>query len=265
MANALIIEPLAMASITASNTASGHDAEYCANDFIGVVWQSSTGLSSVTLTVDLGADVAFDTACLIGCVGAQSAWTLQTEIATAAQGSGFTGAWTGSTETFLAGTVSPRNGRSKALWQAPSGAPAIGRYVRFTIASLGSLPVTIGRIVIGQKIHMARNFSFGAAFGVNALGNVDFSINGVPLRRFGAKLRALGISFGHVHRDEVEEKVQPLLEVSGNDMPIMVVTDPDAHEQRQSRIYFGYLVGNIGTVWARANGFQAQINLVSID
>jgi hypothetical protein len=265
MTNALIIEPLAMSSISASNTASGYDAGYLGNDFIGVVWKSDSGLSSVTVTVDLGSDVAFDAACLSGCVGAQAGWTLQVKIATEAQGSGFAGAWTGDTETFLAGTESPRHGRSKALWLAPSGAPASGRYIRFTIASLSSLPVTIGRIVIGKKIQLARNFSFGGAFGVNALGSVDFSVNGVPLRRFGKKLRAIGISFGHVHRDEVEEKIQPLLEVAGNDTPVMVVTDPDAHAQRQSRIYFGFLVGNIGTVWARPNGFQTQINLVAID
>ncbi|VWX56727.1 hypothetical protein [Sphingorhabdus sp. 109] len=265
MTNAMIIEPLAMSSISASNTASGYDAGYLDNDFIGVVWRSESGLSSVTVTVDMGSDVAFDTACLIGCVGAQAGWTLQVKIAAAAQGSGFAGAWTGSTEAFLAGTVSPRNGRCKALWMAPSGAPAVGRYIRFTIASLSGMPVTIGRIVIGQKIQLARNFSFGAALGVNALGNVDFSVNGVPLRRRGSKMRAIGISFGHVHRDEVEDKVQPLLEASGNDTPVMVITDPDAHAQRQSRMYFGFLVGNIGTVWARPNGFQAQINLVAID
>jgi len=265
MTNALMVEPLAMPAISASSTAAGYDAQNCDNDFIGVVWKSASGLTSVTVTVDLGDDVAFDTACLLGCVGAYASWTLKVEIATAAQGSGFAGAWSGSVETFLAGTASPRNGRSKAFWQAPPGAPAAGRYVRFTIASLGSFPATIGRIVIGKKIQMERNFSFGAAFGVNALGNVDFSVNGVPLRRMGKKLRALGISFGHVHRDEVEEKVQPLLEASGNDMPILIVTDPETDAQRQSRIYFGFLVGNIGTVWARANGFQAQINLVSID
>lgn len=270
MGKAIIIEPLAMAAITASNTASGYDADYLgpdaqAADMIGVTWKSDTGAASRNLIVDLGSDVAFDTALLIGAVGATSGWQLKVEIATEAQGIGFAGAWEGSVEDFLAGSAMPVNGLGKALWIAPSGAPAAGRYVRFTISGLSSAAAQLGRIVIGQRIQLERNFAFGAAFGVQTLGAVDFSRRGVALPRSGAKLRALGITFKGVKRDEVEEAVQPLFERIGNDTTIAIVIDPDAHAQRQTRMFFGYLTGNIGTIWPRAGSFEAGCNLVALD
>lgn len=267
MSNAIIIPPLAMPAVTASATAAGHDPMYVGNDFLGVVWKSPTGASSRSLVIDLGADTAFDSIALFGLTGAQAGWTLQVEAATAAQGSGFPGgSWVGSAVTLIAGSVMPTSGRGKALWLAPAvSPPPASRYIRLTFAALSSAAVTVGRVVIGQRIQLHRNFQFGAAFGVRDLGSFDFSARGVPLRRRGEKLRSVGLTFPHVHRDEIEDHAAPLLERIGNTEVIALVTDPDAHEQRQNRMYLGPMVGDLGYVWSRANGFESRANVVGLD
>lgn len=267
MANALILEPLALtpAAVTASNTAAGFAAGNVTRDDMGLVWRSSTGAATRVLTIDLGADVPLDTIALFGLRGALPGWQLTVALATAAQGP-FGGAfWDGTAGDLLAGSAMPVSGLGKALWQAPGGAPASARYVRLTFSGLVTAAVEVSRVVIGKRLQLARNFQFGAAFGVRPLGSVDFSRRGALVRRPGRKLRGLGIAFNHIHRDEVEAQVQPLLERVGNDNALVIVTDPDADAQRQNRMYFGFLTGDLGSVWARPGGFQASFNLVALD
>ncbi|MGD9470609.1 MAG: hypothetical protein AB7G24_00760 [Novosphingobium sp.] len=264
MANALILKPATPAAVASSSTAAGYRASNTASDRKGLVWRSATGSSSQTLTFDLGEDTGVDSIILFGLYGAQASWQWAVDLATDAQGN-FTGSyWSGSAEDLLAGSAMPADGLGKALWQAPAGAPAAARYVRLNFSGLASAAVEVSRAVIGAKFQPARNYRFGAALGVRPLGTLDFSIRGVVLRRRGVKLRGIGLSFFHVHRDELEEQLQPLLEWAGNDEFLAVVTDPAAHEQRQSRIYGGFLTGNIGSIFARPGGFQAEINLVSL-
>ena len=266
MANATIIEPLAMTAITApSGSAAGFDPAVLANDLLGVVWQAPVAATSI-IQIDMGADVTFDSIVLLGCGGALSGAQIAISIATAAQGSSFASAWNGAAEAFLAGATMPRSGRGKALWLAPVGAPAAARYIRINLSVLGtSIAFNAGRVIVGKRIQLARNFSFGAARGVRSLGNVDFSVSGVPLVRRGAKLRTIGVTFNAVYNDEVETSVQPLVERVGTDVPIVLITDSAAHADRQNRIYFGYLAGSPGTIQARAGSYQAAFEIVALD
>lgn len=267
MSNAIIVEPLPMATVGAFPNAEGHEPSYVGNDHFGVTWKTPGGQEQVALLIDMGSDVAFDTIALFGLTGAQPDWQIQVYAATSALGSGFPpGSWYGDPEPLLAGSAMPTSGLGKACWLAPSVAPPPpSRFIYIFIYPSGLEPVTVARVVIGKRIQLHRNFQFGAAFGVRDLGSVDFSARGVMLRRRGAKLRSAGISFPHVHRDEVETIVHPLLERIGNTDCVCLVTDPDPHEQRQNRMYFGPLVGDLGTVWARADGFEARVNIVGLD
>ena len=264
MGNALLLEPLAMPSITASNTASGYSAGNVGNDFMGLVWKSDAGAAARNIVIDLGADKPVDTIALFGLFGAQPGWQLSVDLATSAQGA-FGGSFTsGPTESLLAGSAMPVSELGRALYRFVS-PPPVSRYVRLNFSSLGSAAVQVSRAVICSAIQLDRNYQFGAAYGVRPLGTVDFSARGVLLRRRGKKLRGVGITFGSIYKDEVEEKVQPLLERIGNDEPLCIVTDPDADAQRQNRMWLGFLTGNLGTVHARPGGFRADFNLVAID
>lgn len=80
----------------------------------------------------------------------------------------------------------------------------------------------------------------------------------------GAQLRGIGISYDAATKAEIETDIMPLLERVGNEYPICIVTDPDADAQRQNRIYFGYLAGDLGAIWSRFDGFTTSFNLVAI-
>lgn len=267
MSNAIFVKPLPMPSVTASATDAGYSPQYVGVDQLGVVWKSPAGAASRSIVIDLGADTAFDTIALFGLTGAQAGWTLLVEAATAAQGSGFPGgSWVGTVAPLLAGSVMPKSGRGKALWFAPAASPPpASRYIRLTFAALSSAAVTVGRVVIGSRMTFDRNFQFGAAFGWRSLGNADFSSRGVFLRRRGERLRSIGISFPHVHKDEIEAKVNPFVEEVADTEVFCLVTDTDAHAQRQNRMYYGTLVGDLGHVWARADGFEWRVNMVAQD
>lgn len=262
MANAIIVRPLPFAAVTGAGTASGHDPAYVGNDFLGVVWKTASGTGARALTIDMGADVQIDTIALFGLNAVDTGW--EVSAATEAQGSSFSSTvWTEFFGGLFAGSVMPVSGRGKALWVSNSGLKPAARYYLIVFPNPGV--VTVGRVVIGQRIALQRNFAFGAAFGVRELGRVDFSRRGVMLRARGAKQRSVGITFPHVHRDEVEAVVHPLLERIGGTEPVLLVTDPDANAQRQNRMFFGPLIGDIGTIWARPGGFEWRANLTALD
>lgn len=265
MANAVIFRALPFANVLSSSTAAGYLASNIGNDHIGTVWRSNSGAATQSLTIDLGADMALDTITLHGLKDAQASWQLQVELATAAQGQ-FTGAhWDGAAGDLVAGAIFPHHGRARGLWQKPAGAPASARYIRLTFSALANAAVQVARVCVGQNIALARNFQYGAPLGVRPLGSVDFSPRGVLLRRKGAKKRGLGLTFRHAFRDEVERTIQPLLEQVGNDEAVAMVIDPEPSDDRQGRIYYGFLTGNLGSVWARPGGFEAPFTLVAMD
>lgn len=266
MSNAIIVRPLAITTASASSTAAGYDplnaTAMPGADYLGVVWQSATGASSRTFTIDLGADQVCDFVALLGCTGALSGWTLKVEAATAAQGNSFASTvYSGTVDPFLAGATALPSGRGVGWWS--NGSTVTARHWRFTIAGLGTAAVTIGRVVIGQKINLARNFSFGGVLAVRDQSSFDLSARAVPLWRRAAKLRTLGINFDNVHKDEIETSIAPLLAAHGNELPLFICTDPATDVLRQTRCFYGPLVGDLGMIWARANGWRWSANLIS--
>ncbi|WP_380873590.1 hypothetical protein [Sphingomonas sp. DBB INV C78] len=246
------------------------------NDYAGIVWQSGVA-DAVAIVVDLGADVDLDTIGLFGIAGTLlSSASLRVSLATAAQGPAMNGSnvttgtgtgnfWQPFTQALYAGSSMPVLGGGRSLWQKPAGGPPLFRYVNINVFGMGATNyVQMSRVAIGKRIQLDRNFVFGGAFGVRDLGNFDLSPRGVLIRRRSVKLRTAGVSFPHIHRDEVEAQVTPLLERLGNTEVVMLVTEPDAHAQRQNRMYLGPMVGDLSAVWAKADGFEWRCNLVSL-
>lgn len=268
MSNAFVVRPVAIAAAPVlSGTTLLGDAINVANDYAGIVWRATHG-SAVIVRYDLGADVDLDTIAIFGIAGTLlPTATVRMALATSAQGPGFngsnvaTGTGTGNfweplaPQGLYAGSTMPKTGGGKSLWTKPAGGPAAFRYVNVAFAGLGTgNHIQIARVAIGQRVQLARNFAFGGAFGVRDLGSFDFSPRGVLLRRRSKKLRTVNIAFPHSFRDEIEEQVQPMLELIGNTEPIALVTDPDAHAQRQNRMYFGPLIGELANTQAKAGG-----------
>lgn len=272
MSNAFLMRPMPWAGITASNTASGFATGNLAPwpvPRMGRVWRSDTGSATRNLVIDLGADQPIDTIALFGIGNANgvpsTSWNWSVALATEAQGS-FGGAfWQGAITPLLAGSVLPVSGRGKALWLAPAGAPATARYIALNFIDLSGAAIQISMVTIGKRFQPSRNYSYGAAFGVRDLGQIDYSPRGVVLRRPGVKLRGIGLTFSAIRRDELEDTLQRLFERVGNTDPVVLVTDPDAHMHRQNRMGIGHFSGNLGSIHRQPGAYQAEVNFVAVD
>jgi hypothetical protein len=264
MSNAIIMRPLVPTGYaTVRGTAAGALVNV-GNDYAGLTWSGTVSAGNADIRVDMGADVTIDTIALFGIAGITGGSPLiQIYVNTAAQGPGAGGGWAANISPFAGANALP-NGKQAALWLAPTvGGPPASRYWTFTGLDVGAA-FTIGRIALGRRIALARNFAFGGAFGVRDFGRLDFSNRAVMIRRRGPKLRTVGLTFPHVYKDEAEATVAPLIEMAGIDTPLLLVTDPDANAMRTRRMYFGQLSGDLGLVQRTAAGWQWQANMTSL-
>lgn len=260
MSNALIVKPLALGTVTAEGSGAGTLPAYLGNDFVGVVHRGTNGAAG-WVQLDLASAQSLDFAAFLSTNLAPGA-TQRVRAATTAAGlTGVPGYDSGVINPAIAGSSIPTSGRSNSWWRD---AAQSFRYWRFDLASLGGAAFEAGRLVVGQSIQLDRNFSFGAVRGVRDTSKLEWSALGVMLRRRGRKLRTLSISFENAYRDEVEQKILPLLEVAGASEPLLIVLDPDAHAERQNRMYFGPIVGDLGVIQRTASGYRWQAELVSL-
>lgn len=270
MSNAILMRPLTPQSYSAHGTAAGYSPDNVGRENMGVVWQGSSA-STNWLMLDMGADVSADWIAMMNVSGVTGG-NVEIRAATAAQGSamsGGVGAGANQYQSALvptnAGTSGLANGRRAAIWLADAGTfTGQYRYWRVSVAAGGGFQWQIGRLCIGRRIQLERNFSFGGAFGVRDFSSVDFSSRGVFLRRSAAKLRTIGIRFPHVRRDEIEAKIQPLIELAGNDQCLTLLTDPDPHAQIEKRLHHGPLVGDLGAIWRNAKAWEWGCDMVSL-
>jgi hypothetical protein len=257
MGNAIIVEPYDIPIVSAEGSAAGTSPGNLNNDWMGVVHRGTATTTGSIIFGDLGVARPVDTVALL------SASTAVSNIATVAAGTSngsFDILNTGA-QAFPAGSAVPTSGRQNSLTLLGSATTA--RWWTVQMGTLAGAPFEAGRWVIGEKYQPARNFSFGAAFGVIDRGGGDFSQQGVWLPKSGAKQRTLGVSFSATTRQEAETILGPLLERVGNSKHVLLVTDPDANAQRQRRMYFGPFIGNLEMLWRVADGWEWRANMVS--
>lgn len=266
MANAWIINPMAAVATDAGATSIG-DKSYVLNDYAGVIWGAAGGTMggsgpySHYLGFDMGAAVTIDTIAVFG-LPTNISSTAVFFVAGSNDPSFSTGVTFSPTAPLYAGSIFGQGRPGCGLWSYPGSLPA-ARYYRLFWQGAAQFDLTVSRIVIGQRLVLERNFSFGAAFGVRDLGSLDFSRRAVLIRNRGKKLRTVGLTFSNIRKDEVEAAVKPLLEQIGNTEMVALVTDPAADAQRQNRMYFGPLVGDLSMVWRNAAAWESKANIVS--
>jgi hypothetical protein len=237
------------------------------NDYAGVIAQTACAVGSTNqakIQIDLGADTSFDTILIFGVELFPTNGNLIINYATAAQGA-FTGAFSTDTSgSAYAGSAAMTTGKGVSFWSL--NAPVTARYVQIVYEAgtgVTGKSVRASRVVIGKKVTLQRNFSYGGGPGVKDLGSMDFSRRGVLIRTIGKKLRILSMTFSYINRDEMQNSIRPLIERQGNTGPIAIVTDPAADADRQNRCYFGVLVGDLGAAQRNARAWEAKTNLVS--
>ncbi|OYZ15643.1 MAG: hypothetical protein B7Y35_06125 [Sphingomonadales bacterium 28-64-96] len=259
MSNGFLVRPLVptlVSSPLATPAAPTTEADVL-NDMIGVQYVSGRSAAGDALDIDFGVATAIDTIALLQTNGAAGTWSILG--ATTRSGLDTAPAIFGGT--FAAGTTAPTSGRTHAL--AVLGAAATWRWWRIGFAGL-SAPIEIGRLVMGRRFQPEVNFSFGAALGVADLAPGEFSRRAVWLPGDGGKLRTIGLRWPWATKQEAEEQISTLMERVGNNGMVLLCTDPDANAQRQRRLYFGPLTGNLGMVWNVGQRFEWRADLRSV-
>jgi hypothetical protein len=266
MSNGFVMLPLIPAAVSAPSGTAAGNAGLTVLDYMGLFWQSPGTIAQAQY--DMGGNVSVDTVALLNLAGAP-AGSFDIHYATAAQGAVMSSVGTGLNQfqvitvgNAYAGANALANGRQAGLWVGSS--PIVARHFRVHLTGVTSGQCRFSRFVIGKRLTLSRNFSFGGQLGVRDFSRIDFSNRATLLRRRAPKLRTCSLTFPHVERFEVEEQVQPLIEMGGNDSAVLLVTDPDAHPMRTRRMYFGPMVGNLGLVQRNARGWQWQAELVSV-
>lgn len=262
MANAELILPLPFPAggVSAYTTAAGFQAVHIGNDYAGVKWRSGGGIPTDFIEIDFGVDVAVNRLMLFGVACATVNAGLDIRSSTNAQGKTYAG-WGSGDIPLYAGTQRLVNGVGVSYAQITS---PPSRYWIIYFKYLDNAQVDIGRLVMGQSLSLARNFKFGAEFGVRSFATSDFSARGAWLRRKGKKLRTVGVSFPSTEKWEMEEQVLPLLEQAGDDTPVALITDPAAHAMRERRCYFGPMFGTPPATWRNARGWEWRADVVSL-
>lgn len=261
MANAFLLRPLAAAYGGASSLVAGQPS-YLGNDYAGVTatFACDAGANVGAIRVDFGADVTFDTIMVFGLAQLPTSATCAVLVAPSATGV-FAPVVTGLPA--YAGSAPRTDGKGVTL--ARLTAPAYGRYVQinYNAPSAGAL-IEASRIVIGTRFEPNIGFEYGAQFGVRDLGALDVNARGVLLRHRGKKLRTVSLNFPLLTKQEAEGTAQKLLEQVGNTECIALCTDPAPDAERQSRCYFGPLVGDLTRTWASARGHELRANLLGL-
>jgi hypothetical protein len=274
MSTAWIVKPLAISAISlvSGTTTAAGALMNLADDTAGIVWKSNTG-STVAIIFDMGSDVTIDTLALFGILGPPAPAQMQIRAATAAQGNAFSGGvgtganqyWQSATETLYAGTVTPKSGRRMALWSAPaSSGPPAARYWMLTVSALSSSYLQAARAVFGQRFVPGQNFAADPTTGVRDFGSADFSNRGVLIRRRSVKQRSISLVFEGLTKAEVEASIQPLMQDVGNTDAIAVIADPAADAQRENRMYFGPMLGDLATIWRSFPNHEWRCQVASL-
>jgi hypothetical protein len=258
VSNGFLLRPLVPAALFAPATPAAPTAlTDMLNDMIGVQYVSGAAGSTDSIDVDFGGAVAIDTVAILSGNGGTTTWTLR---GATTQG-GLDAAPTLFSGDFAAGSVLPTSVRTHAL--AVLAAPATFRWWRIGFAGIIA-PPEIGRLVMGLRFQPQINFSFGAQLGVTDLAGGDFNRRGLFLPNEGATLRTVGLRWPHATRAESEEQISVLLERIGNRGHVLACIDPDPHPQRQRRLYFGPLRGNLGQTWNVGQRFEWRADLTSV-
>jgi hypothetical protein len=185
MSNAIIMQPVNVAAYGSQvGTVAGVPSN-AGNDYFGVTWSGIVNVSgNADIWVDLGSDQVIDTIAILGIRDVTGGAPLfQLGVSTAAQGLAGVGTYYSPTYPLYAGANALASGRQAMLWTAPAaGGPPASRYWQVVAQSLGA-GFRISRIILGRRIALARNFSFGAPIGVRSFGSVGFSNRGALLRR----------------------------------------------------------------------------------
>ena len=257
MANGFLLRSLDFAAGTPLGAAAGTSAAFLQNDFMGMLLRAGVG-DPLVIDVDLGSAQPVDTIAVLGVNRSEvPGWYLLAG-PTLASGAVLD---TGS-QADAGKLTNIRSARRTVLWV--NSTPVTARWWRIVIPAVSGFSLEASRVLIGQRIQFARNFSFGLQRGVEDLGEFEFSPRGAQLRRRARVLRTLGLSWSFLETQEAELLAARLMEQLGNTEMVGVSMNPEDSVYQSERFFYGPLEGNISLTWRNHNMWEKRLQMKSV-
>jgi hypothetical protein len=228
--------PTPLGTFTANNEVASNLASHLGEfDSIGMTWKP--GVSSTFLQGDFGSAKPIDFVSMIAATASPTS-TYRFALGTsAANASSASPAYDSGAQTF----ISPAITRADGLYNShlEIGTVQTYRYWYLELFNLGTFEAST--FVMGQKVTPATWYNPGFEFGIEDLGDIDFSRYGIPEETPGRTFRKLGFTLGWLSEIDFETKFRPLVETLGKRRVAFWCFDPTANAYRQARSYLGWL------------------------
>lgn len=137
--------------------------------------------------------------------------------------------------------ISPATTRESGLYHSHLELPAVQTTSWFRIDIGGHTgDFEAAGLVMGRKIQPARFYDRDFEFGIEDLGSLDISRNGVSGETPGLVLRTLLFRLSWVTKAEFETEFRPMIEALATRKPSFWCFNPEPTVYRQNETFFGY-------------------------
>lgn len=254
------VAPLDLGTVVSGNEASGGSASFLNLPYMGMVWRSN-GDDSLFIRGDMLVEQEID---FIALLSANA--TADTKIrirlgSTQAEVDGTADYDSGETD-FIDPVIVRKDGLYHSHHEIETVQTA--RWWRIDIIGhTGDFEAS--RLIMGKKITPVRFYDRDFERGVEDLGNLEISRNGVLHVARGQKLRKLKFTLAWMTEVEFEDSFRPLMESLGNTGLCYWCFDPEPSSYRHGRTYYGWFGQQpYATGGAKPKTFQQDFQITSL-
>lgn len=230
------VRPLALGTIVTGNSLSNRPASNLnLLDYVGMTWKTS-GAANVWIRGDFGSARQVDFISMVGAnalVGTDIRVRLGTTQAEVDGSAPY--------DSTALDYISPSIAREDGLYSShlEIGSPVSCRWWRIDITShTGDFEAS--GLVLGKKITPARFYEKDFEFGIEDLGDIEFSRNGVVGKTAGRVLRTLQFRLAWLTESEFETSFRPMIEALAMRGISFWCFDPEPNAYRQAKSFLGY-------------------------
>lgn len=229
------VVPHPLGTIATGNAASGYPATHLnRHKAIGLVWKS-TGSTNLWVRGDFGSSKTIDFAAIIA-ANAQAGSTIRLRLGTTQAEVDGTATYDSGAIPIISPSISREDGRYHSHHELPSTQTA--RWWRIDIAGhTGNFQAS--NLVLGSKIEPSRFYDLDYEYGVEDMGDAEFTRLGVIDEVPGVILRTVNFTLSWQSEAELEGSFRPFIEKVGKTGIVYCCFDPEASTYRQARTYMG--------------------------
>lgn len=231
------VRPLLLGPVTSGNERANRPASHLALlDYPGMTWQTN-GTGNAWIRGGFGFEQVIDFVAMIA-ADATSATTIRVRLGTSqAQVDGSSALYDSGTQPFFVPGTHSESGRYHSHLELAQSVTC--SWWRIDIGGL-TRDFEASGLVMGKKITPTRFYDKDFEFGLEDLGQLAISPNGVVSETPGIVLRTLLFRLSWLTEDEYQTRFRPMIEALATRGISYWCFDPEPTQYRQAKTYLGY-------------------------